>query len=54
MGIVSGVDHIGLTVTDLERSIEFYTSVLECTIVMRQEKEGGYLAAIVGYPAPTS
>jgi catechol 2,3-dioxygenase-like lactoylglutathione lyase family enzyme len=50
MGVVSGVDHIGLTVTDLERSIEFYTSVLECSIVMRQEKEGGYLAAIVGYP----
>lgn len=50
MDFVSGVDHIGLTVTDIERSIEFYTSVLECTIVMRQEKEGGYLAAIVGYP----
>jgi catechol 2,3-dioxygenase-like lactoylglutathione lyase family enzyme len=50
MGVVSEVDHVGLTVTDLERSIEFYTSVLECSIVMRQEKEGGYLAAIVGYP----
>jgi catechol 2,3-dioxygenase-like lactoylglutathione lyase family enzyme len=50
MEFVSGVDHIGLTVTDIERSIEFYTSVLECSIVMRQEKEGGYLAAIVGYP----
>jgi catechol 2,3-dioxygenase-like lactoylglutathione lyase family enzyme len=50
MELVSGVDHVGLTVTDIERSIEFYTSVLECTVVMRQEKQGGYLAAIVGYP----
>jgi catechol 2,3-dioxygenase-like lactoylglutathione lyase family enzyme len=50
MKVVNEVDHIGLTVTDLERSIEFYTSVLECTVVMRQEKVGGYLAAIVGYP----
>jgi catechol 2,3-dioxygenase-like lactoylglutathione lyase family enzyme len=50
MGAVSDVDHIGLTVTDLERSIQFYTVILECSIVMRQEKEGGYLAAIVGYP----
>jgi lactoylglutathione lyase len=50
MGAVSGVDHIGLTVMDLERSIGFYTSILECSIVMRQEKKGGYLAAIVGYP----
>jgi catechol 2,3-dioxygenase-like lactoylglutathione lyase family enzyme len=50
MEFVRGVDHIGITVTDLERSIGFYTSILECSIVMRQEKEGGYLAAIVGYP----
>jgi catechol 2,3-dioxygenase-like lactoylglutathione lyase family enzyme len=47
---VSGVDHVGLTVVDLDRSIKFYTEVLECTIVFQQEKKGGYLAAIVGYP----
>jgi catechol 2,3-dioxygenase-like lactoylglutathione lyase family enzyme len=47
---VSGVDHVGLTVMDLDRSIDFYTEVLECTIVFQQEKKGGYLAAIVGYP----
>ena len=48
--LVTGVNHVGLTVTDLERSIAFYTEVLECEVVMRQEKQGGYLAAIVGYP----
>jgi catechol 2,3-dioxygenase-like lactoylglutathione lyase family enzyme len=50
VNLVSGVDHVGLTVTDLERSIKFYTEILECTVVVKQEKEGGYLAAIVGYP----
>jgi catechol 2,3-dioxygenase-like lactoylglutathione lyase family enzyme len=48
--LVNGVDHVGLTVTDLDRSIKFYTEVLECTIAFQQEKKGGYLAAIVGYP----
>lgn len=48
--LVTDVYHIGLTVADLERSISFYTEVLECEVVMRQEKQGGYLAAIVGYP----
>jgi catechol 2,3-dioxygenase-like lactoylglutathione lyase family enzyme len=50
LSIITGVDHVGLTVTDLDRSIKFYTEILECSIVVEQEKEGGYLAAIVGYP----
>jgi catechol 2,3-dioxygenase-like lactoylglutathione lyase family enzyme len=50
LSIITGVDHVGLTVTDLDRSIKFYTEILECSIVVQQEKEGGYLAAIVGYP----
>ena len=42
--------HAGITVSDLDRSIAFYRDVLGCELVVRQEKQGGYLAAIVGHP----
>lgn len=46
----TGIHHTGYTVSDLERSLDFYVGKLGCEIVAQQEKEGGYLAAIVGYP----
>jgi catechol 2,3-dioxygenase-like lactoylglutathione lyase family enzyme len=46
----AGIHHTGYTVSDLDRSLEFYVGKLGCEIVAQQEKEGGYLAAIVGYP----
>lgn len=49
-GHVSRLHHTGLTVTDLDRSISFYSNVLGCEVLAMQEKQGGYLAAIVGYP----
>ncbi len=49
-GMFNGVHHVGLTVSDLDRSVKFYTEVLDCTVVVEQEKKGGYLGAIVGYP----
>jgi catechol 2,3-dioxygenase-like lactoylglutathione lyase family enzyme len=42
--------HTGLTVSDLDRSVTFYRDLLGCEVLARQEKEGGYLAAILGYP----
>jgi lactoylglutathione lyase len=42
--------HTGLTVRDLDRSLAFYRDLLGMELVFAQEKEGGYLAAIVGYP----
>jgi catechol 2,3-dioxygenase-like lactoylglutathione lyase family enzyme len=42
--------HTGLTVSDLERSIAFYRDLLGFEVLMTQEKEGGYLGEIVGYP----
>lgn len=42
--------HTGFTVSDLDRSVAFYRDLLGCEVVATQEKEGGYLAAIVGYP----
>jgi catechol 2,3-dioxygenase-like lactoylglutathione lyase family enzyme len=42
--------HTGLTVRELDRSLAFYRDALGMETVFEQEKEGGYLAAIVGYP----
>jgi catechol 2,3-dioxygenase-like lactoylglutathione lyase family enzyme len=42
--------HTGLTVRDLDRSLAFYRDTLGMETVFEQQKEGGYLAAIVGYP----
>jgi lactoylglutathione lyase len=42
--------HTGFTVSSLDRALEFYCEVLGCQLVARQEVQGGYLAAIVGYP----
>jgi catechol 2,3-dioxygenase-like lactoylglutathione lyase family enzyme len=46
----TGLAHTGLTVSDLERSIGFYRDALGFEVVLEQEKRGGYLGAIVGYP----
>jgi catechol 2,3-dioxygenase-like lactoylglutathione lyase family enzyme len=42
--------HTGLTVTDLQSSLDFYCGVVGFEILFAQEKRGGYLADIVGYP----
>ena len=42
--------HTGFTVSSLDRSVAFYRDLLGCEVLATQEKEGGYLAAIVGYP----
>jgi catechol 2,3-dioxygenase-like lactoylglutathione lyase family enzyme len=49
MAIV-GAHHTGYTVSDLDRSVVFYRDMLGFELIATQEKEGGYLAAIVGYP----
>ncbi|CAB4700782.1 unannotated protein [freshwater metagenome] len=50
MAIRGAIQHTGLTVSNLERSVDFYVRILGCTLIMAQEKTGGYLAEIVGYP----
>lgn len=50
MADVFAVQHVGLTVRDRERSVAFYRDLLGCKELFSQEKTGGYLAAIVGYP----
>lgn len=44
----TGLHHTSLTVSDLDRSIDFYTSVMGLELVYRQQRRGGYLADIVG------
>jgi lactoylglutathione lyase len=44
------IHHTGFTVADLDRSLRFYRDLLGLETVAEQEKEGGYLAAIVGHP----
>jgi catechol 2,3-dioxygenase-like lactoylglutathione lyase family enzyme len=46
----SHLHHTGFTVSDLDRSVTFYRDLLGCEVLATQEKQGGYLAAIVGYP----
>jgi len=48
--LVNALHHTGFTVTDLQRSLVFYQDLLGFEVVMAQEKQGGYLADIVGYP----
>jgi catechol 2,3-dioxygenase-like lactoylglutathione lyase family enzyme len=40
--------HTGLTISDLERSLRFWRDAMGMTVVVAQEKAGGYLEAIVG------
>jgi lactoylglutathione lyase len=48
--VLKSVHHTSYTVSDLERSLEFYRDRLGCELLATQEKEGGYLGAIVGDP----
>lgn len=50
MSALRTIHHTGYTVADLDRSLAFYRDLLGLETVAAQEKEGGYLAAIVGHP----
>lgn len=47
---VTGIDHAGLTVADLERSLAFYEGLLGLPLAAISREESAELAAIVGYP----
>jgi catechol 2,3-dioxygenase-like lactoylglutathione lyase family enzyme len=48
--MVRGVWHFSFTVSDLERSLEFYRGLLGMTLVHRQEQDNPYTRKLVGYP----
>ncbi len=49
MAAVRRLHHTCYTVSDLDRALAFYRDLLGCEVIAEQEKQGGYLAAIVGY-----
>jgi catechol 2,3-dioxygenase-like lactoylglutathione lyase family enzyme len=44
------LDHVGFAVSDLDRSVEWYTRFLGEEPVLRKVWEPGYVGRIVGYP----
>lgn len=46
--MIVSVDHINLVVSDLERSVEFYTNVLGFRETQRAELEGEWIETIIG------
>jgi catechol 2,3-dioxygenase-like lactoylglutathione lyase family enzyme len=46
----ASLHHTGLTVSDLERALAFWCDALGGSVLFRQEREGGYFAAVVGEP----
>ncbi|MEW9516124.1 VOC family protein [Streptomyces tubercidicus] len=48
--MLTGLWHIGLHVSNLERSVAFYRDVLGMTLVHQQEQDNAYTAALVGFP----
>lgn len=49
MATLTGIHHTSLTVSDLERSIQFYTA-LGLEVALRQTPGGTYLQRITGFP----
>jgi catechol 2,3-dioxygenase-like lactoylglutathione lyase family enzyme len=50
MSRMRALHHTGYTVADLDSSLAFYRDLLGMQVIAMQEKQGGYLAAIVGNP----
>jgi len=47
---VSSLDHVGLTVQDLERSVQFYCTVLDCIVRERAVIAGPEVESLTGVP----
>jgi catechol 2,3-dioxygenase-like lactoylglutathione lyase family enzyme len=46
---ISGADHTSFTVSDLDRSLEFYAGLLGCELVGQREIRNQYFRDIVGF-----
>jgi len=48
--MVKAIDHINIVVSELERSVRFYTKLLGFIVTKRAALEGDWIEAIVGLP----
>jgi catechol-2,3-dioxygenase len=46
--MISAVDHIDIVVSDLERSVKFYTELLGFREIRRDRLEGKWIESVVG------
>jgi len=46
--MIQAIDHLNIVVSDLERSLEFYTGLLDFKLTRRAELEGDWIERIVG------
>ena len=47
---ITGAHHTSFTVSDIERSLEFYAGLLGCQVLWRRDIEEQYFRDIVGFP----
>lgn len=53
--MITKLDHVALSVSDLERSMEFYTTVLGCTVERVLDRGGdSLLGQVVGMPGASA
>ncbi len=47
--MITGMNHTRFVVSDLERSVDFYTNTVGLKLVRRAERDGGPISRLLGY-----
>ena len=47
--MITGMNHTGIVVRDLEKSVDFYRQGLGLKVVVRRERQGQPISQVVGY-----